>query len=83
MKFHPFANESESDQIDELNIENRLDRVAIYGSLDITKDKAGLKNAKKLSSILEQTIKALESEKDLPDHITVEIPQDVKNPFSQ
>jgi hypothetical protein len=34
-EIHPFANESESIQIGDLTVENRLDRVSIYGSPDL------------------------------------------------
>lgn len=33
----PYANEKDVIHIDELDIENRLDRISIHGSVDITK----------------------------------------------
>ncbi len=37
----PFANESESLRLDDLTIENRTDKVSLYGSIEITRDKRG------------------------------------------
>jgi len=78
---NPFQNESETLQIGELTIENRLDRVSFYGSLDITKDKEGLANARQLMGILGIVVEKLEGE-DLPDQVTVKPTDSVKNPFS-
>jgi hypothetical protein len=78
----PFANESESMQIGELTIENRTDRIAVYGSLDLTRDKDGLKNARMLKTMLDQIVKTLERDKSLPDKIAPpKKPEQVKNPF--
>jgi hypothetical protein len=77
---HPFANESESLQIGELTLENRTDRVSIYGSLDLTLDKAGLGFARQLKAILDQTVAEMEKS-ELPDRITVKAPETVVNPF--
>jgi hypothetical protein len=77
----PFANESESLQIDDLTIENRTDKVSIYGSIDITRDKRGLELAQSIKSLLDSIVKRL-SQEDLPDSIPP--PQnidEVKNPF--
>lgn len=76
----PFRNESECLQIGGLTIENRLDRISIFGSLDITKDKDGLKSAKALKAVLDLTLAELESA-ELPDKITLEEADIVKNPF--
>lgn len=76
----PFENESETLQIGDLTIENRLDRVSFYGSLDITKDKVGLANARKLMGILGMVVIKLESE-DLPDQVAIKPTDSVKNPF--
>jgi len=38
---NPFKNESESLQIGDLTVENRIDRISIFGSIDITRDKEG------------------------------------------
>ena len=64
-----------------MTIENRLDRISIYGDLDITKDKEGLKNAFKLKRIIDASIDALKRERNLPDHIEVIKTDTVENPF--
>ena len=77
----PFANESESLQIDDLTIENRTDKVSIYGSIDITRDKRGLELAKAMKLLFDSILKRL-SQGDLPESIPP--PQnidEVKNPF--
>lgn len=56
----PYANESEVVQIEGLTIENRADRISIYGEIDITRDKQGLKAAKELWAIIDATVKVLE-----------------------
>lgn len=78
----PFANESESLGIGDLAIENRTDRVSIYGNIDLTRDNAGLEHARMLKAVIEKVIQVLEGEKNLPDKITSPNMQDeVANPF--
>jgi len=81
IEIHPFANESESLQLGDLTIENRTDRISIYGSIDLTLDKPGLDNARQLKAILDQTVAELEKA-DLPDGISVIEPETVENPFA-
>jgi hypothetical protein len=79
----PFANESESIGIGELTVENRTDRVSLYGSLDLTRDKEGLRHARDLRALLDWFIGALEAATALPDKIAApEPPETVKNPFA-
>ena len=78
---NPFENESESLQIGELTIENRLDRVSIYGSIDLTLDKVGLANARQLKEILDLTLAELEKAP-LPDKISLAPADTVDNPFA-
>ena len=77
----PFANESESLQIDDLTIENRTDKVSMYGSIDITRDKRGLGLARSIKYLLDSIVERL-SQEDLPESIPppekIEV---VKNPF--
>jgi hypothetical protein len=80
MNIDPFENESDALQIGNLNIENRLDRVSLYGSRDITRDKEGLAHAKQLMGLLEVMIEKLEKA-ELPDHVTIKPTDCVKNPF--
>lgn len=77
----PFQNESEVITIEELTIENRLDRVSIHGAVDITKDKQGLEYAFALKYQIDTIVEQLKRE-DLPEKIVIEnVAQEVKNPF--
>lgn len=76
----PFKNESECLQIGSLTVENRVDRVSIFGSIDITRDKEGLAVARELKSVLDLTLAELESA-ELPDKVTLKPAKIVKNPF--
>jgi len=77
----PFQNEEDSIQIVDLTIENRLDRVSLYGNLDITLDKAGLKSANQLKDLLDKIITEM-GKRELPDQIEIAAPETVKNPFA-
>ena len=79
-----FKNESEALTIGELSIENRLDRVSLYGSIDLTHDAEGLALALRLKGILDGVVSVLEGDKAagvLPDKITVAATDEVENPF--
>jgi hypothetical protein len=75
-----FENESETINIDEFVIENRLDRVSIYGSIDITKDKIGLEKIRAIKKQIDKIADKLENE-DLPDEIEILAAKTVENPF--
>ncbi len=77
----PFENESDSVGIDELTVENRVDQLEIYGSLSITRDKAGLERALQLKDIVDAAVKALQDDAALPDRIAVKPTDKVDNPF--
>jgi len=77
-----YQNESETVDIGKLTIENRTDRVTIYGSLDVTRDQAGLAAAKDLKATIDAIVAFLESET-LPEHIQMKAPREVKNPFKR
>ncbi len=82
-KFQPFSDDSASLSIGEFTIENATDKVALYGSLDVMRDKNGLKQAKTLKAAVDAIVKALEQDKALPDESgPTEAPQQVKNPFA-
>jgi len=83
ISFSPFKNESDALTLGDLKIENREDRIAVYGTLQITRDRAGLGAAKALQELFGQIIKELEDEHDLPLTVaSVEQPaMKVKNPF--
>jgi len=51
-RFSPFRNETDSLQIGDLTLENRLDRISLSGRLDITLDLAGLDAARELMELL-------------------------------
>ena len=61
-----FKNESEvmiiKGENHDLNIENRLDRVSLYGSVDITRDAEGLAQALRLKGVLDGMVSALNEE---------------------
>jgi hypothetical protein len=64
----PYQNEADAVEIGALKIENQLDRVTIYGRIDLTRDKAGLENARALKKLLDDVAHALESDSALPEH---------------
>ena len=75
-----YQNESETVDIGKLTIENRTDRVTIYGSLDVTRDKAGLKAASELKAMIDAIVAFLKTE-NLPEQIALKAPTEKKNPF--
>jgi hypothetical protein len=84
MDFSPFKNESDAVTLGALNIENREDHVAIYGSLAIPRDRSGLAAAKALKDLCERIIKELEDEHSLPLRVAAaDPPVQVKNPFDR
>ena len=78
---NPFQDESESLQIGGLTIENRVDRVSIYGTIDLTLDKVGLVNARQLKEVLDLTLAELEKA-ELPNKISLVPADTVDNPFA-
>jgi len=77
----PFENEEEVITIQELTLENRLDRVSIYGSVDITKDQQGLEYAFALKRQIDTIVEYLKKQA-LPEKISVEnVAKEVENPF--
>ncbi|HYG86267.1 MAG TPA: hypothetical protein VD978_08415 [Azospirillum sp.] len=82
MKLKPFADDERSISIGDLTVENGTDRVALYGSLDITRDKEGLRRARDLLALAQAAVTALEAAGDLPDRLPPpSTPEVVKNPF--
>lgn len=77
----PYQNEAESLTLGELTVENRVDRVSLYGALELPRDKAGLAQARALKEIVDAVVAALEKERDLPDRVQQQPTQKVKNPF--
>lgn len=80
--FLPYENERDTFIIgDELTIENRLDRISIYGSIEITRDKEGLQKAYELKRVIDASIEALKRQ-DLPERIEIKKSETVDNPFA-
>jgi hypothetical protein len=79
----PYQNEADAVEIDGLKIENRLDRITVYGRIDLTRDKAGLENARALKQLLDNIVRALESDPALPEHVAPpKAPVMKRNPFA-
>ena len=77
----PFVDESVG--IGGLTVENRTDRVSVYGSLDLTRDKQGLAHARDLQAVLDRVVRALEADGNLPDKVAPPVAtEEVKNPFA-
>jgi len=79
--FSPYQNEADCLQFGDLTIENRLDRISIFGSIDLWKDKGGLNAAQQLKTIIDQAITELEK-CDLPDKVELAKAETVANPFA-
>ena len=83
MKLTPFADDKASVSIGSLTVENGTDKLALYGSLDITRDQMGLRQARELLSVMQAAVQALERMPDLQAQATEQVvaPKVVKNPF--
>lgn len=79
--FKPFQQGTESHAIHDLSLENDLDRVNVYGNLQLTKDQVGLAAAKALQQYINAIVEHLENEPDLPERIVLDDGDDVENPF--
>ena len=83
-----FQNESEvmiiKGENHDLNIENRLDRVSLYGSVDITRDAEGLAQALRLKGVVDSMVSVLTDEQMqgvLPDKVVPAMGVIVENPL--
>ena len=79
-RLDPFTDDDGSISIAGLTIENGTNRVALYGSLDLTRDKQQLAQARALQTLLDQAVRYLEAVKDLPDALPPS-PKRIANPF--
>jgi hypothetical protein len=79
--FMAFENETDVLSVGGMSIENRLDRISIYGSLDITKDKSGLTDALVLKRVIDAAIDEMKRDKNLPDTIQTLKAEEASNPF--
>ena len=77
----PFENETQSIQIDELTIENRLDRIELYGALVITRDQMGLQRALEIQTLINATVQSLQTQTDLPQALVIKPSETIDNPF--
>ena len=77
----PFANEVDALAVGGLSIENRVDRISIYGSLDITRDREGLAYAERLKTFIDDMVAAMKGEH-LPATISIKPPEQISNPFA-
>jgi hypothetical protein len=77
----PFENETQSINIDELTIENRLDRIELYGALVITRDQIGLQRALEIQSLINATVQSLQEQTDLPQAVEIKPSETIDNPF--
>ena len=81
-KLVPFADDAASVSIGTLTVENGTARVALYGSLDLTRDKPGLAHARALQAVLAAVVQQLEAAHDLPDAVAPAPAATVPNPFA-
>lgn len=82
-KLVPFADDAASVSFGKMTVENGTDRVALYGSCDLTRDKQGLSQARALKALLDQVVQVLEGAHDLPDALAPVAPaKTVRNPFA-
>jgi hypothetical protein len=77
----PFENETQSIPIDELTIENRLDRIELYGALVITRDQIGLQRALEIQTLINATVQSLQAQTDLPQALVIKPSETIDNPF--
>ncbi len=79
----PFADDSAATSVGDMRLENGRDRIAVYGSLDLTRDQAGLALAREMRGVLDAAIQVLEADSALPVAIAPpKRPGKVPNPFS-
>lgn len=81
MMFKPFENGVESHSIHDLTVENDVDRVSIYGNLQIGKDQSGLETARALQAYVNAIVIELEQTKNLPQKIETQSENEIENPF--
>ena len=77
----PYANDSQSTQIGKLVIENQLDRVVMYGQIELTRDQLGLNQARELLQLLQAVVEHLEQVEALPAQLPPATVETVDNPF--
>lgn len=78
--FAPFENEEDSRMIGGLTIENRVDRVSIYGSLDVTLDGEGERKLQELEALVASLRAAFGRHPDLPEALPDPVLGSMENP---
>ena len=84
LPFQPFADAAAVQTIGALSLENGPDRIAVHGSVDLTRDRTGLERARALQVAVNAIVAAL-AEADLPED---DLPENVagtttvRNPFA-
>lgn len=72
ISFHPFANDADAVSIGEFDIENHTDAISVSGSIDITRDKQGLKHALQLQEWFASMVAVLKADPDLPETVDIQ-----------
>lgn len=79
----PYADDAAVLMVGGLTIENGRERIAIHGSLDLTRDRPGLQQARALHAALAAVLQALEADPALPEKAPPPAgPHAVRNPFA-
>lgn len=78
----PFAEGASSLEIGGLTVENGESKLALYGSLDVTRDRAGLALALRLKAILDAAVATLQADTALPETAPVKQAGRRPNPFA-
>lgn len=77
----PYA-DNKSMKVGDATIENGIDCISVYGSIDYTMDQAGLALARAMKALLDGIVAVLESERSLPAVLPVKPVGQTKNPFA-
>jgi hypothetical protein len=79
----PFADDAASIGFGGLTVENGTDSITIYGQIDLTRDRTGLDQARALGRLLDEIVKVLENDTNLPERLAPpEEPDEAANPFT-
>lgn len=81
MSFNAYQNDTTSQAIHDLTIENGFDVINLYGNLQITKDQQGLAVVQKLLTVLQDVEQALKQDEQLVEKISLNEPKEIENPF--
>lgn len=80
----PFADNESASSVDDLSIENGTIAVVLSGTLEITRDRKGLKRAQALKQLVDDLVHELEGTSDLPETVAPKTTASTKveNPFA-